>query len=159
MDNLGRQNEGSKESRRLIYLVHNDSEVLLSLYDALTASGFQVIASSNALDALAYIARSKPRAILCRWEMSEMDGLEFIRRARQLSPSAQIILCSRVADGRMFQQIISSGGTDLIQEPMSATTVLHAVSRLFGMGVPYESSGTATYELDSRPAERHGEVF
>lgn len=134
----------------LVHLVHNDSDVLLSLYELLSACGFQVAASSNSLEGLAYIARSKPRAILCRWEMPEMEGPEFIRRAKAMSPESRIILCSRDADGEKYKQVVRMGGADLLPEPISASAVREAMMRSIGLGVPYEQPDVAnSYDLDS----------
>jgi DNA-binding response OmpR family regulator len=81
-----------------IHLVHDDTDVLLTLYEVLSASGFQVAASSNTRDALGYIGRTKPRAVLCRWEMPVMEGAELIRRAKDASPLTRFVMSSRNAD-------------------------------------------------------------
>src|SRR5436189_4614582 len=113
----------------LVHLVHGDSEVLLTLCDVLGAAGFQVSASSDAITALVFIARAKPRAILCRWEMSEMEGPAFIGMVKKVSPESRVIMCSRRADGPMYEQTLNLGGADLIQEPLSSLAVLQAVTR------------------------------
>ena len=148
------------EDVRLLHLVHNDSDVLLSLYEVLSASGFQVAASSNAMDGLAFIGRSKPRAILCRWEMPEMEAPEFIRRAKASSPHSRIIICSRQADEEKYRQVVGWGASDLILEPIRPSAVLEAFLRSMGIGVPYEHpQETGAYDLDaSSPARRNGEA-
>jgi DNA-binding NtrC family response regulator len=128
------------DDERAIYLVDNDSDALLFLYDFLSAAGFRVAASSNAIDALAYVGRMRPRAILCHWEMPEMDGGEFLDRVKELSPDTRVVVSSPNADGLMYEEVLRRGGHDLVPEPFSQTTVLHAVERVLGLSVPYEGS-------------------
>jgi len=142
------------DERNLIYLVHRDSDVLLSLYDVLSAAGFQVAASSNALDALGYIARTKPRAALCHWEMQELEGAEFIDRVRNASPATRIIMSSRHADASMYEDVLRRGGDDVLREPFYPLAVVHVVSRMLGFSVPYAASEKAeSYSVDSNGDE------
>lgn len=147
------------QDERTVHLVHNDSDVLLFLYEVLSASGFQVAASSNTVDALAYIARSKPQAVLCRWEMPELEAPEFIRRAKTASPKTRIIVCSKHADGERYRQIVRVGASDLILEPVSASEIRAAFLRTIGLGVPYEAAeDIPTWDLDAPlSTRRNGE--
>jgi DNA-binding response OmpR family regulator len=130
----------------LVYLVHCESDVLLSLYDVLSAAGFKVAASSNALDALGYIARSRPRAVLCHWDMPDMDGLELLTRLRNCSPESRIIMTSRNADAALYDEVLGRGADDLLREPFSAVAVVHVISRLLGFSIPYPDSDGSTYQ-------------
>jgi CheY-like chemotaxis protein len=109
----------------------------LSLYEVLSAAGLLVAASTNSRDALGYIARTKPPAVLCRWEMPEMDGGELIRRVRKASPSTRFVMSSRHADASMYEEVLRRGGDDLLREPLHPLAVVHVVSRLLGFSVPY----------------------
>jgi CheY-like chemotaxis protein len=124
---------------KLVYLVHNNSDVLLTLYDDLSGAGFRVAASSSAMDALAYLARMKPHCVIYRWELPQMEGREFIDRAKTFSPGTRIIVSSQNADGRMYDEIRRLGGDDLISEPFNSSAVIHALSRMAGLGVPNEA--------------------
>src|SRR5579872_2549687 len=123
----------------LIHLVHPDPDVLLDLYGVLSASGFRVAASTKALHAVAYITKSKPQAVLCHWEMPEMDGGALIRRVRISSPSTRFVMSSRHADASMYEAVIRRGGNDLLREPYHHLAVVYVVSRLLGFSVPYEA--------------------
>ncbi len=125
------------EQGSLVYLVHCDSDVLLSLYEVLSATGFEVAASSNALDALQYVGRAKPRAVICHWEMPEMEGAEFLERSRRCSPETRILMTSRRADGPLYDEVRRQGGDDLLREPLSQIAVVNVVSRMLGFSIPY----------------------
>ncbi len=148
------------EQSRLVYLVHCDSDVLLSLYEVLSAAGFEVAASSNSLDALGYVVRAKPRAVLCHWEMPEMGGTEFLQRSKRCSPETSIIMTSQKADGPMYDDVLEQGGDDVLREPFSQIAVVHVVSRMLGFSVPYTASDQVHfYSIGSGTEEgqsRHG---
>ncbi|HLY11379.1 MAG TPA: response regulator [Planctomycetota bacterium] len=133
------------EQDPLVYVVHGDSDVLLALYDVLSAAGFRVAASSNARDALAYVARSRPRAVLCHWEMPEMEGGELLARLRNGSPESRIIMSSRKADSALYDDVLAKGGDDLLREPLSEIAVVHAVSRMLGFSIPYPHLDSPTF--------------
>lgn len=143
----------------LIHLVHHDSNVLLALYDVLSAAGFRVAASSNALDGLAYIARSKPRAVLCHWEMPEINGAELVERLKHSSPASRVVVSSPQADAAMYGEVRAAGGDDLLAEPFNPLAVVHAVSRMLGFSVPYLATDpAATYDLDSGAVGRRWDL-
>jgi len=121
----------------LIHLVHHDSDVLLDLYAVLSAAGFRVAASSSSAGAVGYILRSRPLAVLCHWEMPEMNGAELIRRIRKSSSSTRFVMSSRNADAFMYEDVLRRGGDDLLREPFHDLAVVHVVSRLLGFSVPY----------------------
>lgn len=140
----------------LVYLVHCESDVLLSLYDVLSAAGFKVAASSNALDALGYVARSRPRAVLCHWDMPQMVGAELLTRLRKCSSETRIIMSSRNADGALYEEVLEKGGDDLLREPFSAIAVVHVASRLLGFTVPYPGSGENDVSAPGFGSSRQG---
>ena len=126
----------------LVHLVHPDSNVLLTMYDILSAAGYRVAASSDAPAALAFVARSKPRAILCLWEMPGPGEVELLRRLKRVSPLSRVVMCSPHASSALYDEVIRAGADDLLREPLNPLAVLHAVSRMLGRGIPYLAAGT-----------------
>ena len=126
-----------RDDAPLIHLVHQDSDVLLTLYEVLSAAGFHLGASTRALDGLGHIARSKPRAILCPWDLSGMSGREFLLRVRHSSPESHIVMSSPRATASLYDEVLEAGADDLLREPLNPLAVVHAVSRMLGFNVPY----------------------
>jgi len=140
----------------LIHLVHHDSDVLLDLYAVLSAAGFQFAASSNTSTAVSYIIRTQPRAVLCHWEMPEMDGAQLIRRVRGSSPSTRFVMSSRHADAFLYDEVLRKGGDDLLREPFHDLAVVHVVSRLLGFSVPYPAYEVASLPCDASLTHKEG---
>ena len=139
----------------LIHLVHHDSDVVLTLYEVLSAAGFHVAASTQALDGLSHIARSKPRAVLCHWDMSGMSGREFIERVRRSSPTSHIVMSTPRANASLYDEVLEAGADDLLREPLNPLAVVHAVSRMLGLDVPYHTSDPSESKGVSGRARRN----
>jgi len=141
----------------LVYLVHDDSDTLLSLYETLSGAGFRVAASSSAVDGLSYLARTRPPALLYGWPMPEMEGEEFIERVKRISPGTRVLVCLRKADKRLVDRVLRLGGTEVLLEPISPSAVIHAISRMAVLGVPHDASDTpfvdASFKTE-RPSRR-----
>ena len=114
----------------LIHLVDKDSENLIYLFDFLSIEGFSVAASSNTSDAIKCIARTRPRIVLCEWDMPEMSGLEILDEVRRISPQTQVILMAQEGGWLNLEEVLRRGGIDLLFKPCRPRAVMRAVERL-----------------------------
>lgn len=113
-----------------IHLLDHDSQVLLHLYDFLSNAGFQVSASSNADDALDYVARSHPEILVTADEVPGLSVVELLNRIRDVSPSTRVILTSVRVDWSVYEDLLRNGGADLVGKPIHGMTLLRAVERV-----------------------------
>lgn len=125
------------EQSSAIHLVDRDSDVLLILFDTFNNAGFRVSASSTFFEALNFISTKRPDAALYPMEMPEMDGFDFLRRVVESSPTTRVILTSRHPDERMHEAVLQAGGAELLPSPFTRRSVIQAVERVLGTGVPY----------------------
>ena len=113
-----------------IHLLDHDSEVLLFLFDYLSAAGFRVSASSNASDALDHIARSHPEILIANMEMSEVTGGELLSVVKLVSPSTRIISTSVRAERADVENVLRGGAADLIAKPIQGPRLLRVLERV-----------------------------
>jgi two-component system response regulator YesN len=83
--------------------------------------------AGNGLEALERLQHSKPDIILTDIRMPKMDGLEFIRRARETNLDFEVILLSGYNDFEYAKQGIQLGALDYILKPCRPEDLLKFV--------------------------------
>lgn len=87
--------------------------------------GMQVVGEAgDGVQALEKLPSAKPDLILLDIEMPNMDGIEFLRRAR-LASSAKVIVISSVArlDSPEAQAVLELGASDILPKPSGVLSV------------------------------------
>jgi CheY-like chemotaxis protein len=119
-----------------ILVVDDESDTLLFLYDLLSGEGFHVEGVSRPLDALGYVLRRRPAAVVADVRMPEMDGLELLERIKQVAPKTRVILLSAFGDEGMRQETIRKGGEDFIHKPFRGEDLLRSLGRVLEGTLP-----------------------
>lgn len=80
--------------------------------------------AADGVQALEKVAELAPDLILLDIEMPNMDGIEFLRRAK-LVTSAKVIIISSVAriDSREAQEVLELGAADIIPKPSGVLSI------------------------------------
>src|SRR5437762_3223345 len=85
-------------NKPLVLVVDDDHKILRLLRIELSAQGFQVLMAENGPDALEVVERQRPDLVVLDIIMPAMDGLEVLRRVRELSGVPVILLTAKGAD-------------------------------------------------------------
>lgn len=81
--------------------------------------GIQVIGTArNGKDALGLFLRHQPEMIVSDIRMPEMDGLELMRKVKEIDPTVEFILVSAYADFEYAQQAIALGSANYLLKPV-----------------------------------------
>jgi two-component system, response regulator YesN len=86
--------------------------------------------AENGLRALELIEALKPEIVLVDIMMPEMDGLELIRRAKEISPLTQFAILSGYDDFLYTKEAIRLKVTDYIKKPVDVVEVEKAVREM-----------------------------
>jgi response regulator RpfG family c-di-GMP phosphodiesterase len=92
-----------------VLIVDDDEFVLRALSRALQAAGFDTRCYASAEAALEAVERDAPRVVISDYMMPEMDGIAFLKQARERAPNAARILCTAAEDFRIALQAVNSG--------------------------------------------------
>ncbi|MCQ2589926.1 MAG: chemotaxis response regulator protein-glutamate methylesterase [Treponema sp.] len=110
-------------------LICDDSALMRNLIGRIIedVEGFTVVAKAeNGLDLLEKIPQCKPDVILLDIEMPKMNGVEFLRKRRDLKIDVPVIILSSVATegAAVTMECLSLGAADFITKPGSASVTL-----------------------------------
>lgn len=115
-------------------LVCDDAAFMrMMIKDILTKNGYNVVAEAeNGQKAVEKFNETKPDLVLMDITMPEMDGIQALKKIREMDSSAAVIMCSAMGQQAMVIEAIQSGAKDFIVKPFQAERVLEAVKKVVG---------------------------
>jgi response regulator RpfG family c-di-GMP phosphodiesterase len=113
---------------RLLF-VDDDSHVLGALRRIFEAEGYVVVTAEGGAKGLEALRVGEFQVIGSDYRMPEMDGAEFLHRARQIAPQSVRILISAVHDFGSAMEALNRGAIQrLVSKPWDADELIHIVA-------------------------------
>ena len=132
--------EGYAGKKKCILLIDDDRLVLKSISRFLNMHGYTLIVAQNGREALEKIKKECCDLIITDIRMPEMDGIETIKKIRELSrrdkrPRAREIIITGFADTAAQQAAEELGIKDYIYKPFSTADFLETIERNLAPGL------------------------
>lgn len=126
----------ARTSLKATILVVDDSpEIQRYLRVLLELDSHQVETANSGYEALQSLRRGcAPDVVLLDLQMPGMDGLETLRRLRQLRPNSKVIMCSGMDDPEKIRQAASLGAHAYLVKPVRHLYLSAAVERCLTEG-------------------------
>lgn len=96
--------------------------------DYLVKRGYSVISATTSEEALSKLLREKPDLILLDIRLPGMDGIECLRRIKELDKEVLIIMVTCVTDIDLAKQALKLGATDYFTKPLGFNALEKAIS-------------------------------
>lgn len=95
-----------RESKRLVFVVDDEPLLLELAASLLESSGYDVQTFRDPEDAVSAFAAAKPSPalIITDYAMHQMNGLDLIRKCRQICPGQKTMLVSGTVDESIYRQ-------------------------------------------------------
>ncbi|MEG3006302.1 MAG: response regulator, partial [Oscillospiraceae bacterium] len=74
----------------------------------------------------------KPDLVIMDITMPNMDGIEALRKIKEGSPAAKVVMCSAMGQETMVVEAIRLGALDFIVKPFKADRILQTVQKIIG---------------------------
>ena len=105
----------------------------MMIKDILTKNGYNVVGEAeNGLNAVEKYTETKPDLVLMDITMPEMDGIQALKKIKELDSGATVIMCSAMGQQAMVIESIQAGAKDFIVKPFQADRVIEAVKKVVG---------------------------
>src|SRR2546428_9176940 len=107
-----------------ILIVDDDQGTLASLSRAFALEGYTAVTASSAARGLEKLAQEPVDAVLSDVAMPEMDGLEFLSRAKERASDVPVILMSGQSTVETAGNGTLTTALDFVQEPVGPVRLL-----------------------------------
>jgi two-component system response regulator HydG len=119
----------SRKKRPLVIVVDDDESARVGLGALLEQEGFQVVLAEDGLAGLARVRESAPDALVTDLHMPGMDGLELLRRARQVLPELIVVLVTASSDVEPAVLAMKEGAEHYLTKPVRLDELLVVLHR------------------------------
>jgi len=97
-------------------LVADDEWLICDLLRRILSPVYEVVTAINGREALALFEQHRPQITLLDLVMPEMDGIQVLRRIREIDPEASVIILSGKATDALEQEVRALGATDFLRK-------------------------------------------
>ncbi|MGE4553370.1 MAG: response regulator [Desulfovibrionaceae bacterium] len=112
-----------------VLLVDDEEGIRTVMSITLMDMGYQVSTAPDGETALAMIPEIEPPIVFTDVKMPGMDGLELLRRIKELRPDTEVIMVTGHGDMDMAIQSLQANATDFITKPISTAAMEVALRR------------------------------
>jgi len=131
-----------------VVLVDDEETLRLSVADDLRDAGYEVADFSAAPPALEFLRQQGDVAVIVTdWKMPEMDGLTFLRHAKQADPDVLTILNTAYGTVQTAVEAVKQGAYDYLVKPFETDELLVAVERAMRFRIAIEDNRRLSAKL------------
>jgi DNA-binding NtrC family response regulator len=113
-----------------IYVVDDERIIRVSLADELRDAGYEVFEFANANSALIQINETLPDIVITDLKMPEMDGLEFLKRIKNINSGIYVILMTAYSTVPTAVEAMKIGAYDYIEKPFDNEKILLIINHI-----------------------------
>ncbi len=118
-------------SKDIKILVVDDDDMYRQTYSLiLSQKGYSVTTASNGLQGLQEFQKDAYHIVFVDYRMPDMDGIEFLRRARALTQNVDIVLITAYASIETAVEAIKLGAFDYLDKPTRREKLLALVEKI-----------------------------
>jgi DNA-binding response OmpR family regulator len=115
---------------RTVLIVDDEKNILLTLSQSLEALQLETDTATNGEEALAKLKEKDFGLILLDLRMPGMDGMEVLRKVREIRPDIHVIMITAYGTIELAVEAMKLGAVDFIQKPFSPEEIRELVSRV-----------------------------
>jgi two-component system nitrogen regulation response regulator NtrX len=118
-----------KSSRPLAFVVDDEPLVAKLLCMMLSRAGCEATAFSTGPAALDALGQTRPQLVLLDLMMPGMDGIEVLRRIREVAPEVAVVIVSGQGTIKTAVDALKLGATDFLEKPIDQCRLEAALAR------------------------------
>lgn len=112
-----------------ILVIDDEKPTLMMFRLTLAAGGYEVFTAENGQQGLDVFSRERPSIILTDIKMPGMNGIEVLKRIKEIDPLAEVIVITGHGDMDLAIQALNLDATDFINKPIQRHLLEQAIRR------------------------------
>jgi len=123
------KNDTKTATQARILVADDEASARNGLATLLRGEGFEVALAEDGLQALARVEQSAPDVLVTDLQMPGLDGIELLRRAREVTPELIVVLVTAFADVETAVRAMHEGAEHYLTKPVQVDELLLVVRR------------------------------
>lgn len=119
----------SEKEKLSLLVVDDDETVLRSVATTLDQAGYRVMTSASAESALELLREQSFALVLCDMKMPQMDGISFLKAAKEQGSRSSIIIMSSHGSPELSLEVMRQGAYDYISKPLIADDLILTIKK------------------------------
>jgi two-component system nitrogen regulation response regulator NtrX len=116
---------------RRILVIDDEQGIRAALGQLLEYEGYEVRTASNAADGISEYQKWKPNLVFLDVKMAGMDGMEALRKIREIDPVATVVMISGHATIRTAVEATQLGAYEILEKPLDTDRILVMLRNVF----------------------------
>lgn len=112
-----------------ILVIDDEKPTLMMFRLTLNACGYEVLTAENGHEGLDVFNRERPSIVLTDIKMPGMNGIEVLKRVKEIDPSVEVIVITGHGDMDLAIQALNLDATDFINKPIQRHLLEQAIKR------------------------------
>ena len=118
-----------------VLIVDDAAFMRMTIRQMLEKGGHETIGEAeNGVEAVKKFIELKPDVVLLDITMPEMNGVEALKRIKELDSKARVIICSAMGQQAMVANAIQYGAKDFIVKPFEQDRLIASVDKVMSRG-------------------------
>jgi CheY-like chemotaxis protein len=101
-----------------VLVADDDPATVELLQEFLRGKGYEVLTAGDGVEALRMVRQEQPHVVLLDIQMPKMDGLEVLRRLREIDQEVGVIMITGVNEQEIARKAMALGAFDYIVKPL-----------------------------------------
>jgi len=116
-----------------ILIIDDAYFVRVKLRGCIESEGYTVVEAENGVEALKVYEAENPDLIFCDVTMPEMDGIETLKKLREMNPKVKVVMLTSVGEQTVLMDALNSGAKNFIVKPFDENKVLEVIKTLLNL--------------------------
>jgi two-component system response regulator AtoC len=94
-----------------------------------------VLTADRLSEAIPLLRRRRISLVICERDLPDGDWREMLGQMNDLVPAARLVVASRLADERLWAEVLNLGGYDVLAKPFSVQEMMHVIESALQLSV------------------------